>query len=484
MPEIKDILNQVSYKLIQGDDSLNTGAPEFDSRQVRSTSLFFAIKGTQTDGHKYIGKAIESGATAIVLEERPEMLQPGITYLQVKDTARALALAASAWYEHPSEKLTLIGITGTNGKTSIASLLYHFTRDQGFKSGLLSTIKILINDREVKASHTTPDPLQINKMLSEMVDSGCEYCFMEVSSHALVQQRVQGLRFAGAIFTNLTHDHLDYHKSFKEYLNAKKILFDNLPKTAFAISNADDKNGMVILQNTQAEKYIYGLKNTADYKGKVMQIDFNGMQLQFDNTEFFTDKTGIFNAYNLLAVYACARALGFSGEDTLTTLSKSHPVSGRFEILRNSEGIYAIVDYAHTPDALENVLRTITEINTSNNKVITVFGCGGNRDKTKRPEMGKIAVDYSQQVIITSDNPRFEDPEDIIRDIETGIPEKNYDKVLVIENRGQAIKTACRLARPGDIILVAGKGHEDYQDIKGIKSHFDDKEQLQKYLMK
>jgi UDP-N-acetylmuramoyl-L-alanyl-D-glutamate--2,6-diaminopimelate ligase len=480
--KLEDILTHIDFKTIQKGGSEEITTVEFDSRKVVDGSLFAAIKGTQADGHNFIEKAIELGAKTIVFEDTPSVLKPEITYLQVEDTSKAFAKIASSYFGNPSEKLKLIGVTGTNGKTTIATLLHHLFTSLSYKSGLLSTIRLKIGEKVLPATHTTPDALQINANLSKMVEAGCEYAFMEVSSHAIDQNRIAGLEFNGGIFTNITHDHLDYHKTFDNYLKAKKKFFDSLEKNTFAISNADDKNGQVMLQNTKAAKKYYSLKNPSDYKAKIIESDFNGLQLQLEGLDFFTPKVGNFNAYNLLAVYATAIELGADKFRVLEILSQPATVEGRFEILKNKNEVFGILDYAHTPDALDNVLKTIYNVNAKKAQIICVFGCGGNRDKTKRPEMAAIAEKWSDQIIITSDNPRNEDPHDIIEDIEKGLTKAGKAKSLTIENREQAIKTACKLANPKDIILVAGKGHEKYQEIKGVKYDFDDKKFLEKYL--
>ncbi len=467
---------------LKGQTDIDISSICFDSRHVEADSLFIAVKGTNTDGHEYILQAINSGARAVVIENGELRIEKGVTYIKVKDSSNALGIIASNYYDNPSGKLKLVGITGTNGKTTIATLLYDMFRNAGYKAGLISTVKYKINEEEVKSTHTTPDSIQLNSLLSRMVEEGCGYCFMEVSSHAIVQNRIAGLDFAGGVFTNITHDHLDYHKTFDEYLKAKKRFFDNLKKDAFALSNADDRNGAVMLQNTRAEKKTYSLQKMADFKAKVIQNEFSGLLLNIDETEVWCRLIGKFNAYNLLAIYATAILLGEDKTKTLSILSNLNPVEGRFEYFRTKENITAIVDYAHTPDALSNVINTITELKSQNskakNQLITVVGCGGDRDKTKRPVMAKIASENSDRVILTSDNPRSEDPEEIIREMESGIDEGYKNRVISIVNRKEAIKTASALAKPGDVILVAGKGHETYQEIKGVKHPFDDRKIL------
>lgn len=474
MKNLKDILYRTSIEAIKGSTDKTISKIEFDSRKVSSGDVFVAIKGTVADGHQYINKCIEQGAVAIVCETFPEKIVDGITYVQVNNSHKALAFMAANYYDNPSEKLKLVGVTGTNGKTTIATLLYTMFEKAGYKSGLLSTVKIKVHQAEFPATHTTPDSLTINYYLNEMVESGVAYCFMEVSSHGIHQSRTEGLHFAGGIFTNLSHDHLDYHATFAEYRDVKKSFFDNLPKTAFALSNIDDKNGSVMLQNTKAQKRTYSLKSYSDYKAYVLENQFIGLLLKIDNQEVSTKLIGNFNAYNLLAIYAAGVELGLEKQKALTLLSQLESVSGRFQYVVSKTKITAIVDYAHTPDALENVLNTITDIRTKNEQLITVVGCGGDRDKTKRPVMAHIASSLSDKVIFTSDNPRTEDPAVIISEMEKGVEPQNYKKTLSILDRKQAIKTACQLAESGDIILIAGKGHETYQEINGVKHDFDD----------
>lgn len=448
----------------------------FDSRSATEGSLYFAIVGIQTDGHNYINTAIESGAKAIVCQKTPKKINTDVCYLIVENSNLALAQASDAFYNSPSKKLKLVGVTGTNGKTTTATLLHQLFTELGYKVGLLSTVKYIVGEKTVHATHTTPDPIRTNAMLVEMAEANCEFCFMEVSSHAVVQHRTSALTFAGGIFTNITHDHLDYHKTFRAYIDAKKGFFDLLPSQAFALVNADDKNGSVMLQNTKAKKQSFGLKNMATYKAAILEHDFNGMQLILDGQEFWSALVGEFNAYNLLGVYSTAILLGQNKLSVLTALSKLQHVDGRFELLHAPNGISAIVDYAHTPDALTNVLRTINVVKNDNQRLITVVGAGGDRDKSKRPEMAKVAALNSTKLVLTSDNPRTENPECILDEMQAGVPTEENAKVLRITNRKEAIRTAIHLASSGDIILVAGKGHENYQEINGVRHHFDDKE--------
>lgn len=451
---------------------------EFDSRRVGAGDMFVAIVGTSSDGHDFIETAISSGAKMIVCEKMPEKLHDDVSYIQVESSSEALGILASDYYGNPSSKLKLVGVTGTNGKTTIAGTLYNLTRKLGYKVGLFSTVKVIVDTEVIPATHTTPDQLQLNKYLAQMVDCGCDYCFMEVSSHSVVQNRIAGLNFAGGIFTNITHDHLDFHKTFAEYIKAKQGFFNLLPANAFAITNIDDRNGEIMYQNSKAKKYTYSLLSAADFKAKVVEDGFEGMQLNINGDEVWVNFIGRFNAYNLLAIYGTAMLLGFEKMEVLRTMSELHPVDGRFEIIRSKEGVTAIVDYAHTPDALQNVISTINDIRCGSGTLITVVGCGGNRDKTKRPEMAAIAAEMSDKVILTSDNPRNEEPEDILDDMQKGVEPQWKNKVLRITSREEAIRTACMLAQKGDIILVAGKGHETYQEIKGVRHHFDDKEIL------
>tara|TARA_R110002074_G_scaffold62680_2_gene150435 strand:- start:10381 stop:11844 length:1464 start_codon:yes stop_codon:yes gene_type:complete len=471
---LKDILYKVTLEKVVGNTSVAITNIEFDSRKVALNDVFVAIKGTLSDGHDFIKMASEKGAIAIVCETLPEIIINGITYVQVKDSQQALAFMAANFYENPSENLKLVGVTGTNGKTTISTLLYELFKNAGFETGLLSTVNIKVGDTTYPATHTTPDSLTINKYLREMVDAGVEYCFMEVSSHGIHQKRTEALHFAGGIFTNLSHDHLDYHKDFKEYRDVKKSFFDALPKSAFALTNVDDKNGPVMLQNTLAKKYTYALKSMADYKAQILENQFTGLLLKINTHELWVKLIGNFNAYNLLAIYGASDLLGLETMEALQLMSTLESVDGRFQYAVSSKNITAIVDYAHTPDALKNVLETINSIRTGNEELITVVGCGGNRDAEKRPKMGNIAATLSTKVIFTSDNPRNEDPELIIEAIEKGVSPTHYKKTLSITDRRQAIKTACQMANEGDIVLIAGKGHETYQEIKGERFDFDD----------
>ncbi|SHF99338.1 UDP-N-acetylmuramoylalanyl-D-glutamate--2,6-diaminopimelate ligase [Flavobacterium fluvii] len=479
---LKEIIYKVAIEAVKGSTDIVINKMDFDSRNIEANDVFVAIRGTISNGHDFIEKAIGLGAVAIVCDTFPEVLINGITYIQVKDTNKALAFMAANYFGNPSSKLKLVGITGTNGKTTIASLLYQLYKKAGFKVGLLSTVKILVDDIEYKATHTTPDSITINHYLNEMVDAGVEYCFMEVSSHGIHQKRTEALHFVGGVFTNLSHDHLDYHPTFAEYRDVKKSFFDNLPKTAFALSNIDDKNGPVMLQNTTAKKLTYALKSYSDYKAQILENQLSGLLLKINGNEVWVKLIGTFNAYNLLAIYGTAIELGMESLEVLRLLSDLESVSGRFQFIVSSSNITAIVDYAHTPDALENVLKTINDIRTKNEQLITVVGCGGNRDKAKRPIMAGIASELSDKVILTSDNPRNEDPEVIINEMEQGIAPQNYKKSLSITDRKQAIKTACQLAQPNDIILIAGKGHETYQEVNGVRHHFDDMETITELL--
>lgn len=474
--QLKDLLYKVSIQELIGNPIVEISSVQFDSRKVESTTLFVAQSGTQVDGHDFIEKSIELGAIAIVCEEKPEELKEEVTYVIVENSSIALGIIASNLYGNPTEKLKLIGITGTNGKTTTATLTYNLLESLGFASILVSTIRILIHGKEYPSSHTTPDILSLNKIFSEAVEAGCEYAVMEVSSHGIHQNRIAGLHFKVGVFSNISHDHLDYHKTFAEYIKAKKKFFDDLPKTSHSLTNIDDKNGIVMLQNTNSTKHSYALKTDADFKAKILENQFDGMLLLLDGKEFWTPLIGQFNAYNLLAVYSIIRLLEFEPEEILTSLSKLKNVDGRFQSIITDAGIVAIVDYAHTPDALENVLNTIQNIRTRNEKLITVVGCGGDRDKTKRPEMAKISAQESDLAIFTSDNPRSEDPEAILADMEVGVEAHNFRKTLKITDRKEAIKTALKMAEKGDIILIAGKGHENYQEIKGVKHPFDDLE--------
>ncbi|WP_298392754.1 UDP-N-acetylmuramoyl-L-alanyl-D-glutamate--2,6-diaminopimelate ligase [Flavobacterium sp.] len=479
---LKDILYKVAIESVKGSTEIAVNKIEFDSRKIQENDVFVAIRGTISDGHDFIEKAITLGAIVIVCDTLPEVIVAGITYIQVKDTNSALAFMASNYYDNPSSKLRLVGITGTNGKTTIASLLYQLFKKAGYKVGLLSTVKIMVNDVEHKATHTTPDSLTINYFLNEMIEIGCDFCFMEVSSHGVHQKRTEGLQFEGGVFTNLSHDHLDYHPTFAEYRDVKKSFFDHLPKSAFALTNVDDKNGAVMLQNTNARKLTYALKSYANYKAQILENQLSGLLLKVNENEVWVKLIGTFNAYNLLAIYGTAVELGLESLEVLRLLSELESVSGRFQFIVSNDKITAIVDYAHTPDALENVLKTINDIRTKNEQLITVVGCGGDRDKAKRPIMANIATQMSDKVIITSDNPRTENPSTIIAEMEAGVEPQNYKKSLSIEDRKQAIKTACQLANANDIILIVGKGHETYQEIQGVRHDFDDMKIVKEFL--
>lgn len=476
--KLEEIIKAVTVCETKGNTDREITGIQMDSRLVESGHLFVAVKGTQTDGHTYIEKAIEKGASAIVCETYPETLHEDVTYVKVTDTEDAVGKLATTFYNDPTSKLDLVGVTGTNGKTTIATLLYKMFRSFGYKVGLLSTVCNYIDGEAIPTDHTTPDPITLNRLLGRMADEGCKYVFMEVSSHSVAQKRIGGLKFVGGIFTNITRDHLDYHKTFENYLKAKKTFFDNLPKTAFALTNADDKNGLVMVQNTKAKVATYSLRTLCDFKGKVLEDGFEGMLIDINNREVNVQFIGRFNASNLLAVYGACCLLGKQPEDVLLKLSTMRPVAGRFDALRSPRNYTAIVDYAHTPDALVNVLNAIHEVLRGNGRVITVVGAGGNRDKGKRPLMAQESVKQSDKVVITSDNPRFEEPQDIINDMLAGLTKEDMKKVISIVDRKEAIRTACMLAQPGDVILVAGKGHENYQDVKGVKHHFDDKEIL------
>ncbi len=479
---LKDILYKVSIEAVKGSTEIAVNKIEFDSRKIQENDVFVAIRGTLSNGHDFIEKAINLGAVVVICDTLPDVIVTGITYIQVKDTNSALAFMANNYYDNPSSKLKLVGITGTNGKTTVASLLYQLFKKAGYKVGLLSTVKIMVDAVEYKATHTTPDSLTINYYLNEMVAIGCEYCFMEVSSHGIHQKRTEGLHFEGGVFTNLSHDHLDYHPTFAEYRDVKKSFFDHLPKTAFALTNIDDKNGLVMLQNTYAKKLTYALKSYADYKAQILENQLSGLLLKINENEVWVKLIGTFNAYNLLAIYGTAVQLGVESFEALRLLSELESVSGRFQFIVSDKKITAIVDYAHTPDALENVLKTINDIRTKNEQLITVVGCGGDRDKTKRPIMADIATQMSDKAIITSDNPRTENPAIIIAEMEAGVEPQNFKKSLSIEDRKQAIKTACQLANPNDIILIAGKGHETYQEINGVRHDFDDMKIVKEFL--
>jgi UDP-N-acetylmuramoyl-L-alanyl-D-glutamate--2,6-diaminopimelate ligase len=476
LKSLKEIFERIKIVEMSGKADIDVEYITFDSRKAGKGSVFVALKGTKTDGHQFIPEVTGKGCEAVVCEKFPDKVQKGVTYIKVHDSAGALGIMASAFYSYPSEKLNLVGVTGTNGKTTIATLLHELFRKNGYNAGLLSTIRNLVNDEPFESTHTTPDAPGINNLLSAMVKAGCSHCFMEVSSHAIDQKRTEGLKFRGGIFTNLTHDHLDYHGNFRNYLKAKKLFFDKLPETAFALVNKDDRNGMVMVQNTKAEVQTYSLKVLSDYKCRILETHNDGMLLKIDNKELWTGLIGEFNAYNLTAVYGTAVLLGLEEEKILTVISSFKPVRGRAQAVTSSAGITAIVDYAHSPDALENILMTVNKIRKGTGKIITVVGAGGDRDKTKRPLMGRIAAVNSDKVILTSDNPRSEVPEDIINDMKRGISKNFSEKVISITDRLEAIKTAFMLAKKGDIILVAGKGHETYQEIRGKKHHFDDME--------
>ena len=473
---LKELLKLAGKYEIYGNEEIEVKGIEIDSRNIKEDYAFIAIKGTQADGHNYIEKATELGATTIICENLPEKLNKEVTYVVVNNTEDIVGKIATTFYGNPTEKLDLVGVTGTNGKTTIATLLYDMFRSFGYKVGLISTVCNYVDGEAIPTEHTTPDPITLNRLLGRMADEGCKYAFMEVSSHSVAQKRIGGLKFAGGIFTNLTRDHLDYHKTVENYLKAKKAFFDELPKTAFALTNADDKNGMVMVQNTKAKVATYSLRTMADFKGKVLEDGFEGMLMDINNTEVNVQFIGKFNAYNLLAVYGAANLLGKKPEEILLQLSTLRPVNGRFDSVRSPKGYTAIVDYAHTPDALVNVLNAIHDVLKGRGNVITVVGAGGNRDKGKRPIMAQESVKQSDRVIITSDNPRFEEPQDIINDMLAGLNKEEMKKVLAITDRKEAIRTACMLAQQGDVVLIAGKGHEYYQDIKGVKYHFDDKE--------
>ncbi len=482
MKILKDILYKVAIEAVQGSTEVAINNIEFDSRKISLNDVFLAIKGTQSDGHEFIDKALSLGASVIICEEFPKKIVVGVTYVQVKNSSSALAFMAANYYEEPSKKLKLVGVTGTNGKTTITTLLYQMFKKAGYKVGLLSTVKIMVDEQEFKATHTTPDSLTLNYYLNEMVNQGVDYCFMEVSSHGIHQKRTEGLTFVGGVFTNLSHDHLDYHASFAEYRDVKKSFFDGLTKEAFAITNADDKNGVVMLQNTKAKKFTYALKSFADYKARILENQITGLQLKINDKEVWVKLIGDFNAYNLLAIYGVALQLGLDELEVLRLLSELESVAGRFQYFISDNGVTAIVDYAHTPDALENVISTINSIRTNNEQLITVVGCGGDRDKFKRPVMAQIASSLSDKVIFTADNPRSEDPEVILAEMEKGVEPHNYKRTLTILDRKQAIKTACQMAQPKDIILIAGKGHETYQEIKGVRYDFDDLKIVKEFL--
>jgi UDP-N-acetylmuramoyl-L-alanyl-D-glutamate--2,6-diaminopimelate ligase len=485
MVELEKILRSIKVISLSGDVKRNIANISFDSRNADKNSLFVAVKGSKTDGHEYISSAIGSGATAVICEILPDHPDEKVCWIKTNDSARALGLAASNFYDNPSSSIKLVGVTGTNGKTTVASLLYQMFKKLGYKCGLFSTVCNYIIDKELPATHTTPDPVQLNRLLSEMVKTSCDFAFMEVSSHSVDQQRIAGLKYAGGIFTNLTHDHLDYHKTLNNYLAAKKKYFDSLPSDAFALVNLDDRNGRVMLQNCKASHYTFSVRGMADYRCGIIEQGIEGMELQIQGEEVWTKFIGDFNASNLLAVYAAAELLGAGEDEILTVLSDLNPVPGRLEVIRSSGGITGIVDYAHTPDALLNVIDTINKIREGNVRLITVVGAGGDRDRTKRPKMAAISAEGSTKLILTSDNPRTENPEKILDDMEEGITPELKRKTLRISDRREAIKTAVMLAEPGDVILVAGKGHEPYQEIMGVRHHFDDREELRKaFLLK
>lgn len=480
--KLNQLIQDLDLIRVTGNTDREVSSVVFDSGNVTAGSLFVAVRGTAADGHHFIPAAVKTGAVAVVCEALPEETEEEVTYIVTGNSRRALALIASAWYGHPSGEINLVGITGTNGKTTIATLLYKVHNSLGYKTGILTTIEVIIHDRSYPATHTTPDPLQINRWLREMVDQGCSYCFMEVSSHAASQHRIDGLHFRGGIFTNLTHDHLDYHKDFREYLEAKQSFFNQLDESAFALTNSDDRNGDVMLQSCRAQKYRYSLRKFADFQGRVLETYFEGMRLQINDKEVWVRLTGRFNASNILAVYGASLLLGHDELQALEAISKAGAAEGRFEVLKGSGGTIAVIDYAHTDDALKNVLETIREVNTGSRQVITVVGAGGDRDRTKRAGMGAVAAELSSKVILTSDNPRSEDPAVIMEEMEQGIPAERAGDILKITDREEAIKTACMLADPATVILVAGKGHEKYQEIGGVKRHFDDKEIVARYL--
>ncbi len=480
---LKDILYKVAIESVKGSTDIEVRGVNYDSRKVVAGDVFIAIRGTISDGHAFIGTAIQKGAIAIVCETLPDSLEPKVIYIQVRDANSALAFMAANFYGNPSQQLKLVGITGTNGKTTVASLLYQLFKKAGYKVGLLSTVKVMVDNTEFKATHTTPDSLTINSYLREMITAGVDYCFMEVSSHGVHQKRTEGLQFAGGIFTNLSHDHLDYHASFAEYRDVKKLFFDHLPKSAFALVNLDDKNGKVMLQNTAARKLSYALKSYADYRAQILENQLSGLLLKINDNEVWVRLIGTFNAYNLLAIYGAAVELGLDRFEVLRLLSELESVSGRFQFVVSDNNVTAIVDYAHTPDALENVLKTINDIRTNNEQLITVVGCGGDRDKGKRPIMANIASSLSSKVILTSDNPRSENPDEIITEMEAGVQPQHHKRTIAISDRKQAIKVACQLANPNDIILIAGKGHETYQEIKGVRYDFDDMQIVHEFLI-
>ena len=483
MKSLAELLLNVNTKQIIGATDMNISGITYDSREVKAGSLFFAVKGTRIDGHTFINQVIESGAIAIVCENLPESINDKVTYIKVDDSSYSSGFIASNWFNNPSKKLKLVGITGTNGKTTTVTLLFNLFRELGYHTGLVSTILNRIDHEIIPSTHTTPDAIHLNQLLNHMVENGCSYCFMEVSSHAIVQNRIAGLNFAGGIFSNITHDHLDFHKTFEEYLKAKKRFFDELPATAFALTNIDDRNGLVMLQNTKAAKSTYSFQKMADFKGKIIEAPFDGLHLDLDGNEIWCRLVGKFNGYNLLAVYAAGVLLEQDPLEVLTILSNLESVEGRFDYIKSPQGIIGIVDYAHTPDALQNVLETINQLRKGNEMLITVVGCGGDRDKTKRPVMARIAARLSDRVILTSDNPRSEMPEQIISEMLAGVEKEFARNVQNITDRHDAIRIACAMTRDNDIILIAGKGHEKYQEVNGVKHHFDDKEILKQYLL-
>lgn len=480
--KLNELIHTIQTLSITGSLDIEVTGVNIDSRRIEPGNMFMAMKGTQADGHTYIPTAIASGATSVLCEILPENLNQNVTYIQVTDSEDATGKVATTFYGDPSSKINLVGVTGTNGKTTTVTLLYDMFRKFGYKTGLISTVCNYIDDEAIPTDHTTPDPVTLNQLLGRMADEGCKYVFMEVSSHAIEQKRISGLKYAGGIFTNLTRDHMDFHGTMENYLKAKKKFFDDMPKGAFSLTNLDDKNGLVMIQNTRSKVYTYSLRSLSDFKGRILEPHFDGMLLDFNNKEVFVQFIGRFNAYNLLAVFGAAVLLGKKEEDVLLAISTLHPVAGRFNTIRSPKGFTAIVDYAHTPDALVNVLNTIQEIVQGKGNIITVVGAGGNRDKGKRPIMAKESARLSDRVIITSDNPRFEEPEEIIKDMLAGLNNEDRAKTISITDRREAIRTACMLAEKGDVILVAGKGHENYQDIKGVKHHFDDKEIILKEL--
>ena len=483
MKALSDLIRNVNVKQILGAADCNISGITYDSREVRAGSMFFAVKGTRVDGHSFISQVIKNGAVAIVCENLPENISYEVTYILVENSSYVSGVIASNWFGNPSQRLKLVGITGTNGKTTTVTLLFNLFRELGYHTGMLSTILNRVDDEIIPATHTTPDAIHLNQLLSYMAEKGCSYCFIEVSSHAIVQNRIAGLTFTGGIFSNITHDHLDFHKTFDEYLKAKKRFFDELPSTAFALTNIDDRNGLVMLQNTKAARHTYSFQKMADFKGKIIEAPLDGLHLDLDGNEIWCRLVGKFNGYNLLAVYAASVLLGQNPLEVLTILSNLESVEGRFDYIKSPQGIIGIVDYAHTPDALQNVLETINQLRTGNEMLITVVGCGGDRDKTKRPVMARIAARLSDRVILTSDNPRSEVPEQIISEMLIGVEKEFARNVQNITDRHDAIRIACAMARDNDVILIAGKGHEKYQDIKGVKLPFDDKEILKKYLL-